>query len=967
MTAPYWKLLGISPTPDEDDIRRAYARRLKDFRPDEDPVGFQRLVGARDAAMAWAEAATARAPPPKRQIDEETREEEVGPLQTARNDDAAPPEADAQMSLTSNSHQEEEAAGDVGIRAPEQEKLSDTAPDPTFDIAQSNGAKSPQPELEAVVFARLDEVMQPTKSGRMSRGVDAWDVRTWNDLFNQAAGLSLQSHERFHDTIGRYLVYFLPEGRTRTFEGLPDFAVARGAPAVVEAIEQECRFAEQPGKLADLCGQDVAMTYFSWLADAQSGRGVLDRRQAGKPAYVDQATGIPIFPHDDRLGALGSKELVEFHDLATRQRRWPFRFDWLAMLVPAEKLIATGWMWQGLFLLVATALTGAIGFYAATPTELLVVLAGIFLLLAVRPIIAIHSTRLAVHSSIKRVMVADRMLLWHRRDRAGAIANRQLRAAGIVRVVEMVVSSMLVVPLLLHLWTGWQIRNDLDRPVEAVVSETVISAFEGVAENDSIPADDLFDFVALIRDAEAQGFAGRHDGTQLAVRELRDVSWLVGLRSNRDRMLGKSLIILHGNGPSPPISATEAMERQRKLHAIADAYRIATPAERIQIEFAFASWRKLLPAAKGPQAAAAIWATIPPRSSDPNQAAFAGEMRKQLLHSFLADTVTSSAETNELIAKLHWLLTVPDGVFPSMKFAAQTADDLKTEESIDRIARDLMPSALPPSHNLLPYAFQTSGYTNAQISRDYFNAGDYFKQVIGREEPRLKPSILPWSDFMLARRSYFEAARACLDMSDEQSRLRIRQIIVLSLSIVPAEFDPEIVDFWQNSTRALLAEPQCYRKFFASMATSDDLSQWGVFSGTDGPYEDANRGLNKLVATVPNANAAAVAKAFVDSLPDSKKSALYHSYEGDILLQTAHTLLGAEAYATRDYREAILHFDLALSFGSTCSEILARRGQALDAIGEHKRAVVDYHAAFDKEPRCDTDRLAELRRVIGSY
>jgi curved DNA-binding protein CbpA len=266
MTTPYWKLLGISPTRDEDDIRRAYARRLKDFRPDEDPVGFQRLVGARDAALAWAEAAATSAPPRKRQIDKETREAEAGPRQTARNEDAAPPKTGPEMSLTSSSHQEEETAGDDGSPALEQEKPSDTVPDAVFDIVQPNGAKSPQLELEELVFVRLDEIMQPTKSGRMSRGVDAWDVRTWNDLFNQAAGLSLQSHKRFHDTIGRYLVYFLPEGRSRALEGLPDFSAARGVPAVIEAIEQECRFAEQPGKLAGLCTQDVAMTYFAWLA-----------------------------------------------------------------------------------------------------------------------------------------------------------------------------------------------------------------------------------------------------------------------------------------------------------------------------------------------------------------------------------------------------------------------------------------------------------------------------------------------------------------------------------------------------------------------------------------------------------------------------------------------------------------------------------------------------------------------------
>jgi hypothetical protein len=51
-----WALLGIAPTADVGAIRRAYARKLKLTRPDEDPEGFQRLVRARDAALDEAAA-----------------------------------------------------------------------------------------------------------------------------------------------------------------------------------------------------------------------------------------------------------------------------------------------------------------------------------------------------------------------------------------------------------------------------------------------------------------------------------------------------------------------------------------------------------------------------------------------------------------------------------------------------------------------------------------------------------------------------------------------------------------------------------------------------------------------------------------------------------------------------------------------------------------------------------------------
>jgi len=51
-----WTLLGIAPTADVAVIRRAYARKLKLTRPDEDPEGFQRLVQARDTALNEAAA-----------------------------------------------------------------------------------------------------------------------------------------------------------------------------------------------------------------------------------------------------------------------------------------------------------------------------------------------------------------------------------------------------------------------------------------------------------------------------------------------------------------------------------------------------------------------------------------------------------------------------------------------------------------------------------------------------------------------------------------------------------------------------------------------------------------------------------------------------------------------------------------------------------------------------------------------
>jgi hypothetical protein len=52
MDATYpWSILGIAPTVDEKAIRKAYALKLRETRPDENPAGFQALLEARDHAL----------------------------------------------------------------------------------------------------------------------------------------------------------------------------------------------------------------------------------------------------------------------------------------------------------------------------------------------------------------------------------------------------------------------------------------------------------------------------------------------------------------------------------------------------------------------------------------------------------------------------------------------------------------------------------------------------------------------------------------------------------------------------------------------------------------------------------------------------------------------------------------------------------------------------------------------------
>ena len=49
-----WDVLGIARTNDLREIQKAYARRLREHRPDEDPEGYQRVRSAYDAAVEAA-------------------------------------------------------------------------------------------------------------------------------------------------------------------------------------------------------------------------------------------------------------------------------------------------------------------------------------------------------------------------------------------------------------------------------------------------------------------------------------------------------------------------------------------------------------------------------------------------------------------------------------------------------------------------------------------------------------------------------------------------------------------------------------------------------------------------------------------------------------------------------------------------------------------------------------------------
>lgn len=86
--ASVWRVLGIAPTEDSNEIRRAYAKRLRAVHPEDDPEGFNELRLAYEAAAGWARLNGLRS------IEDDLRSTAPRPTATLTFETAEPPSRD---------------------------------------------------------------------------------------------------------------------------------------------------------------------------------------------------------------------------------------------------------------------------------------------------------------------------------------------------------------------------------------------------------------------------------------------------------------------------------------------------------------------------------------------------------------------------------------------------------------------------------------------------------------------------------------------------------------------------------------------------------------------------------------------------------------------------------------------------------------------------------------------------------
>ena len=314
-----WDILGITPTRDELEIRRAYARMLRKSRPDEDPEGFARLVAAREFALKLlamghvveAPANRAEANASSGQPEPEQSETEASQSFSSKDFEAAalgeneaeatkPPEqseADASQGFSSRDFVEtvvvprNEAER---TKPPEQSEAEASHRFSSRDFAETvvvprNEAERTKPseQSETRSFSSRDfsETVTLPRTGdfdaqatafaavmarlrELVHGIDGnnpgpiWEPAKWRAALGRISELALQQRHSLREFIVREALPLLPSlqsaGATKVREGQ--------RPGLVVVIwEDEFSIAQDQSKLTRLCGSPAMLNYLAWL------------------------------------------------------------------------------------------------------------------------------------------------------------------------------------------------------------------------------------------------------------------------------------------------------------------------------------------------------------------------------------------------------------------------------------------------------------------------------------------------------------------------------------------------------------------------------------------------------------------------------------------------------------------------------------------------------------------------------
>nr|WP_313372591.1 J domain-containing protein [Brucella intermedia] len=761
MSDDCWTVLDIAATRDEREIRRAYARQLKRFRPDEDPVGFQRLVEARDEALLLATLSESV------DFSEETT--------------ASLPEKDFDdiVVVASSSVQGDSAAADT-------------------DAAPQNQSDAQHRSVLRAVYETLNGLIDNIKTNNYY-SLKTWKAENWSALFNQAALLGMDEHRAFQQTIARRLVEFLPDPDEYHPDDLANFEAGNGPCAVVEQIENECQFTWFGLGFAQIAGQRAADRYFSWLARAQTARALIERRQNPDTAYSNPVNGLPLFLPEDRIVLFRDAPLNNFFEKAEEQGSWPFQLDIKSLFTPGSRLADAGFRKAGFA--VAAVICGLSASLNTLHVDwVLIALLCLCVSVACRVCLsATHYKRTVQHYTRYVKDVDKRGVIYSPGGRRNYLAERRKRPAlsGHLWVLEVAATVMLVFPLMTFA-TSWRHSDLMDQPVATVLADQFVSLFEIAAGNDAV---ETTSFVSLAASMNKAALLLENDRSTESTL-LRDVSRPLDIVRFRSQLTELSERTTKSVKPLTPLIA-----RQRKLEKLAELYRQASVEERRAIEKTLAQWGRLLEEAAlfDPLYEAALWELLPPRTSEARSLVSPErELRRVLVKQFLNGNIASIASFEkqniaQKAAQLELLLNASD----SLLLALVNASVITKEETFTGVE-----SALNE--------FPRQKHGDEAVSGPRFLDGMIYN-VIGSTDrsddaPRLavfNEALPVWSEEIIGWEGFLKYAVRCLNTvaPDDRNVARTRISEVLKTARNVNEQDKS--RYWTRASNRMFDIPAC--------------------------------------------------------------------------------------------------------------------------------------------------------------
>lgn len=215
-----WQTLGLEgPTSDLKMIKKAYARKLREVRPDEDPAGFMALRGAFDSAKRMAPYL------------------EEAPVPEFEPETFVPPKLANQHETEANSEEEEPEIIQPGDARPWTYEVDDdfkgTSPEQeTLEIESGNWPpelpdRPAPPEIETIEnippFTRRPETVKGEDEKLMER-IRALsqqnlhnDRKEWDSLLEKRFELSIDEYQQFEFALRNYLICIFDDAEIQEY------------------------------------------------------------------------------------------------------------------------------------------------------------------------------------------------------------------------------------------------------------------------------------------------------------------------------------------------------------------------------------------------------------------------------------------------------------------------------------------------------------------------------------------------------------------------------------------------------------------------------------------------------------------------------------------------------------------------------------------------------------------------------